>query len=94
MEYEWDGAKRRNNLVKHGVDFAAANGFDWFDAVIIEDRRHAYGERRWLALGKIGARLDTLVYTERIERKRIISLRKSKRKEVRIYEQASHSSNF
>jgi uncharacterized protein len=77
-EYEWDEAKRRSNLAKHGVDFIAANGFDWFDAVIIEDRRHLCGERRWLALGKIGARVYTLIYTERNGRKRIISLRKSK----------------
>ena len=29
MEYEWDEAKRRGNLAKHGIDFATAAEFDW-----------------------------------------------------------------
>lgn len=93
MEYEWDEAKRQSNLAKHGVDFAAIDQFEWSTAVVSEDRRRTYGERRWLALGKIGNRVHALIYTERDWRKRIISLRKSKRKEVDVYEQAARSSD-
>lgn len=29
MEYEWNEGKREANRIKHGVDFAAAEQFDW-----------------------------------------------------------------
>jgi len=86
VEYEWDESKRRSNLAKHGVDFANVGGFEWSSAVIREDRRRNYGERRWRALGRIGDRLHTLIYTERADRTRLISLRKSKKQEVEIYD--------
>ncbi len=62
-------------------------------AVVQEDRRRSYGESRWLALGKIGDRVHTLIYTERGWRMRVVSLRKSKLREVGVYEQASGASN-
>ena len=93
MEYEWDEAKRVSNLAKHGVDFGRVGEFEWSSAIIREDRRRWYGERRWRALGKIGERLHTLVYTERMGRTRVISFRKSKEQEVEFYEQASDSSD-
>ncbi|HTW71328.1 MAG TPA: BrnT family toxin [Acetobacteraceae bacterium] len=86
VEYEWDETKRRSNLAKHGVDFAQVSDFNWPLAVIQEDRRRNYGERRWNAVGTIGERVHTLVYTERIGRVRVISLRKSKKQEVDFYE--------
>jgi uncharacterized protein len=93
VEYEWDEAKRRSNLAKHGVDFAAIVEFDWARAVMLEDRRRPYGERRWLALAELGDRVHTVIFTERHGRKRLISMRKSKRKEVEIYEQASRAAD-
>jgi len=47
----WDEAKRAANLAKHGVDFAVATGFDWDGALVVEDTRFDYGERRYQALG-------------------------------------------
>ena len=93
MDYEWDETKRRGNLAKHGVDFVLVAALDWSSVVITEDRRLSYGERRWLALGKIGDRVHTLIYTERGSSTRVISLRKSKRKEIEVYEQASRASD-
>jgi hypothetical protein len=93
VEFEWDEAKRRNNLRKHSVDFARVQDFDWATAVRFEDNRRPYGEERWLALGKIGERLHTLVYTNRAHRTRVISLRRSKRQGVAVYEKASHPSD-
>jgi uncharacterized protein len=89
VEFEWDEAKRIGNLRKHGVDFVHVSDFDWETAVRIEDDRRHYGEERWLALGKVGERLHTLVYTIRSGRTRVISLRRSKRQEVAVYEKAS-----
>jgi uncharacterized DUF497 family protein len=37
--YGWDEGKRKANISKHGVDFAAIELFDWEDAVVqIDDR--------------------------------------------------------
>jgi uncharacterized protein len=93
VEFEWDEAKRFSNLRKHGVDFVHVLDFDWETAVRFEDTRRQYGEERWLALGRIGARLHTLVYTIRSGRMRVISLRRSKRQEVAVYEKASRPTN-
>ena len=86
MEYEWDGPKRRANLEKHRVDFSAIYGFDWDTAVIEFDDRH--DEPRWAAIGYIGLRLFTVVYTTRDDMTRIISVRKSDPGEMRYYAQA------
>jgi uncharacterized DUF497 family protein len=93
VEFEWDEAKRFGDLRKHGVDFIHVLDFDWETAVRFEDNRRPYGELRWLALGKIGERLHTLVYTIRRGRTRVISLRRSKRQEVAVYEKTSRSSD-
>lgn len=88
MEYEWDEAKRRGNVAKHGVDFTAAEDFDWRTAIRIIDARRSYGEARWKALGLIGTRLHALVFTRRHGRIRVISLRKANNKERKEYEAA------
>ncbi|MWD26185.1 BrnT family toxin [Aquicoccus sp. SCR17] len=81
--YEWDEAKRRGNLAKHGVDFSAAEAFIWQSAFVITDDRRDYGEPRLRVLGLIGARVHLLVLTPRGDRLRIISLRKANRRETR-----------
>jgi uncharacterized DUF497 family protein len=83
--YEWDEAKRRANLAKHGVDFTRAEGFAWENSVVIEDTRRDHGEQRSRAFGKIGPRLYCLVFTPRGERVRVISLRKANPREIRRY---------
>lgn len=55
MRFEWDHAKARTNIVKHGVSFEAATAV-WDDPlhVVVPDRIEA-GEQRWHALGMVGA---------------------------------------
>lgn len=84
--YEWDEAKRRENLEKHAIDFVAAFNFEWDDAVYNESPR--YGETRWAATGYIGNRLYKVIYTMRDDRKRIISLRRANKREERDYAEA------
>ena len=81
--YEWDHAKRRSNLSKHGVDFVAIRSFDWDTAVIAHDDRHA--EPRFIATGFIGQRLYVAVFTERGDSVRVISLRRANSREARRY---------
>lgn len=83
--YAWDETKRRSNLAKHGVDFAAVSRFDWTQALVRADVRFSYGEVRLVALAPIGPRLHVLVYTVERRAVRVISLRPAGRKEVRDY---------
>lgn len=55
-------------------------------AIIDPDRRYAYGEDRFQALGLIEGRLHLLVFTMRGDVLRAISLRKATPKEVRRYD--------
>jgi uncharacterized protein len=93
LEFEWDEAKQIGNLRKHGVDFAAAIEFEWASVQETEDRRKDYGERRWVALGRIGDRIYVLVYTRRTGRVRVISLRAANRKEFDGYEASARSTD-
>lgn len=86
MEYEWDAAKAAANLAKHGVPFEHAALIEWEEALIEEDLRRSYGERRFNAFGKIEGRLHALVFTIRGRVVRIIGLRKANSREVRRYE--------
>jgi hypothetical protein len=55
---------------------------------VAEDRRRDYGEKRFVALGKIYHRVHVLVFTRCSSKVRIISLRKANAREVRRYEQS------
>lgn len=81
--YEWDEAKRRENLAKHSVDFYEISRFEWGNAVYNPNITH--GELRWVATAYIGDRLHTVVYTERERRYCIISLRRASKREERDY---------
>ena len=64
---------------------------DWSSALVVEDLRHDYGERRFQVIGLIGERLHVLVFTPRGTAVHVISLRKANRREVKRYEQASQT---
>ena len=93
MEFERDEAKRIANLRKHGVDFAAVDAFEWASVQESEDRRKDYGERRWVAVGRIGDGVHVLIYTRRGARMRVISLRRANGKEFRSYEASTQAAN-
>ncbi len=84
MLYEWDEAKRRGNIAKHGIDFESVDRFDW--TTVRYERSVRHGEERVLALGYIGDRLHAVVYINRGENARIISMRKADRKEMSRYD--------
>jgi uncharacterized DUF497 family protein len=83
--FEWDDAKRDENLAKHGIDFEAIRRFDWTVSVAVADDRRSYGELRIAAFGPIDGRLHVAVYTKRGDARRIISLRKANRREQATY---------
>ena len=85
MQYEWDDAKHQSNIARGRPGFDAIYDFDWDNAVINPSPRH--GETRSVAVGLIDNRLYHVVYTERGDNTRIISLRPASRKEREEYVQ-------
>lgn len=56
-------------------------GFDFETALIAQDIRNDYGERRWVALELIAQRVSVAAFTWRGGRLRIISFRKANARE-------------
>ena len=87
--FEWDEAKNRANLRKHGLDFADAEEMFRGGFLYKPDTREDYGEKRWTGLGMIRGRIAHVVFVERgTETIRVISLRKASRRERKEYEKA------
>jgi len=89
IQFEWDPAKAKMNLRKHGVAFreAAAVLRDPL-GITIFDPDHSDEEDRFITFGFSAAgRLLMVAHTERGERIRIISARGLTRAEREAYEQ-------
>jgi uncharacterized protein len=65
--------------------FSLAEDFDWTTALIAEDTRNDYPERRYQALGGIGDVLHMLVFTPRGATVHVISLRRANQRERKRY---------
>jgi hypothetical protein len=76
----------RANIADRGISFEQATEFEWNSALVAEDLREDYGERRFQAIGFIGNRLHVLVFTPRAGSVHVISLPKANRREVMRYE--------
>lgn len=81
----YDPAKDAANIEKHGVSLARASELVWDEAMIWEDLRRAYGERRMIGFVPMGTRLFVVVFTDRGDDRRIISLRKANDREIATY---------
>lgn len=86
LTYEWDEEKSRLNLEERELDFSEIENFNWNTAVVRQSNR--FGEERWVAIGYLSERLHVVVFTERGDRCRIISMRKASNKERREYAEA------
>ncbi len=87
MEFEFDEAKSRRNRDKHGIDFVEAQ-IIWLDSMLIEIPAKTEDEARYLVVRKIAGAHWSAVITYREERIRVISVRRSRREEIEIYEGA------
>lgn len=87
MRIEFDLAKDASNLEKHGLSLALAAELDWDAALVWVDERHDYGELRMIALAPDTGILYYVAFVDRGEMRRIISLRKANRREVKHYVQ-------
>ncbi len=85
MEFEFDPEKSETNKKKHGIDFYEAQAL-WDDPDAIEIPVRTSDEPRFLAIGKIPGKRWSGFITYRSGKIRIISVRRSRREEVDIYE--------
>ena len=84
--FEWDEAKARANLEKHGIDFADAVTVLSDEMAITIPDPHA-GEDRFVTLGSDAlGRFLVVVYTWRDDRIRLITARRATRRERKQYE--------
>ena len=88
MEFEFDPRKSESNKQKHGIDFREAQAL-WDDPDLIEIPVQTIDEPRYLVIGTIGGKLWSGVITYRGDKIRIISVRRSRKEEVEIYESES-----
>lgn len=88
MEFEWDPDKSEKNLKKHGISFhEASTVFGDPLALTFNDPDHSLGEHRFLTFGF--SRMNNLLvvsHTERHGKTRIISARRTTKRERKIYE--------
>ena len=89
MRIEFDPAKDATNQAKHSVSLALANELDLEAALVWTDDRFEYGELRMIALAPRTGILYYVAYVDRGKVRRIISLRRANRREVRHYVQNS-----
>ena len=80
-----DPAKDAVNRAKHGVSLALAEILFAGPHLSVADDRFEYGEVREVAFGLINDRLFVCVYADREAERRVISLRKANKREVRRY---------
>lgn len=85
MPVTFDPAKSRRNAETRGLPFDVAEDFDFDTAVIRQDTRFDYPERRFQAIGKIARRTVMLVFTPTDDGFRVISLRQADRKERALW---------
>ena len=85
MKIEFDPAKDEGNQSKHGVSLALADELDWEAALVWVDDRFEYSELRMIALAPKTNILYYVAFVDRGSARRIISLRRANRREVKHY---------
>jgi len=85
MKITFDPKKNADNIRDRQLPFDDVAKLEWSSAVIIEDVRKDYGERRFRVLGYIEDRLYAVVFTPRGDAVHVISFRKANSREVKRY---------
>lgn len=85
MQFAWDEAKRKANIIKHGIDFADAKTVFAGATFTIEDDRFVYDDQRFITLGMLKGMVVVIAHTEQDDIIRIISIRKATKHEQKIY---------
>lgn len=85
VKFQFDEQKSRINLDKHGISFIDAQAL-WDDPGLLRISARDRGEERSIFVGKPQGRQRSAVVTLGDDEVRIISVRRSRTKEVQLYE--------
>ncbi|HEX9629373.1 MAG TPA: BrnT family toxin [Pyrinomonadaceae bacterium] len=85
MRFEWDEAKRRSNLYRHGIDFNAIKKILVDPTISVVDDRFDYGEMRLQTFGLLNGKGVVITHTETDDVMRVISIRKATKHEEKTY---------
>ncbi len=85
MIFEYDPQKSSSNKLKHGIDFEEAKDL-WNDPELIQIEARTTDESRYLLIGRIADIFWSAIITYREDCTRIISVRRSRTEEVKLYE--------
>mgnify|MGYP003969721045 CR=1 FL=1 len=85
VDFEFDEDKSKANQEKPGIDFLVAQEL-WKNPDVLEIQAKSDDELWFLVIGLIGAKHWSAVITYRNEYIRLISVRRSRKKEIELYE--------
>ena len=85
MYFEYDQEKSLGNKLKHGIDFNESQTL-WADPMRLEISAKNIDESRRVIIGVINGKHWSAVVTYRNENVRLISVRRSRKEEVKLYE--------
>lgn len=91
MLFIYDPEKDQSNIAKHGIGFEEAKSL-WDDKGIIEIPAHKQGEKRRMVIARMDNTFWSAIITYRGKAIRIISVRRSTKKEIDFYGK-SHQDN-
>ncbi len=87
MEIEYDNNKRLKTLSERGLDFQQCGHIFHGPHIDLTDDRTDYGEKRIITFGFLNGREIVIVWTQRGENRRIISMRKANEREKHAFYQ-------
>ena len=85
MRFEWDEAKRRLNIKRHGIDFVDVEIVFAGETITFLDDRFSYGETCFLTFGLLWEKVVAIVHTETDAVIRVISVRRASKNEENTY---------
>jgi uncharacterized DUF497 family protein len=85
MIITFDPDKDKSNLASHGLSLSFASQLAWDDALVWVDDRFAYDELRMIGLVPKGNHIYYVVFVDRGNSRRVISLRQAEKREVKHY---------
>jgi len=83
--FEFDLKKSESNQDKHGINFTDAQRL-WNDPDYVQIKAKSGGEVHYLIVGNIAGKYWSAVITLRADIIRIISVRRSRKTEISLYE--------
>ncbi|MDR5783234.1 BrnT family toxin [Caballeronia sp. LZ065] len=81
----FDPLKDAINCLQHGVSLGLARDIAWDNLIRWVDDRYDYGELREVGLAPLRGHIFCVVFTRRDNQRRIISLRRANKREIKRY---------